>query len=146
MFALPPFATIDDLESRMGNMSQQQQLMATAWLSDASDLIRGYTGEDWVDDEGELSGTPAQLQKMRGIAARAVIRVFRNPDGATQESAGPFSRSMAGQPGPWLTNSDKLALDRLSGPRVWTIPTTRGRVETPSRSRFEDLDELNDIA
>lgn len=143
---LPAFATIEDVEARLQRaLDGDETVQAQAALDEASDLARAETGRDWVDDDGELDGTDAQLAAVRGVVATAASRVLRNPAGEAQQTAGPFSRSFGAgaSPSVYFTKSERLRLHRAGGRTgLTTISTTRGPVETPTlRGNYLPVDD-----
>lgn len=131
---LPAFATVAELETRLNTqLDSEQAAQAQMVLESASNLVRGCTGKDWVDEDGNLSGTPAQLAKLNTLTLDVVKRAATNPTGTVQETAGPFNRSFGANAADnlWLTALEKRACARLGRGGLWTQPTTRGPVETP---------------
>lgn len=128
--ARPTLATLDDLNARLDTPATNPT-QAYARLADASEIVRAYAGEDWIDADGEPEEVPDQIV---GVVAQMVERSSRNPGGVTSETAGPFARSFGPEAATrlYLTKLDKLiiraAVDRG---QVGTIPTSRGPLETP---------------
>lgn len=147
--ALPAFATVAQLEVRLavqltdGDAAQAQML-----LEAASNLIRGETGRDWVDDDGNLTATPVTAAKLRTIVLEMVKRAVSNPEGAVQQTAGPFNVSFGSVAAEnlWLTKLERRALARLGRGGLWVQPVTRGPVETPTvpdhRRAVSDADSV----
>lgn len=80
---LPPLATIDDLESRIGSLSDAQSLRAPALLADASALVRGFTRQDFTlveNDEVVLRpiGTFVRLPQRPILAVSDVRAIGRD--------------------------------------------------------------------
>lgn len=94
--ALSPLAAFDDLEAWMGRPVSNYP-RAEAILSAASTLVRTHTGRLWVDAEGnpEDGISEIKLQAAREVVVMVADRVYNNPRGTTQETAGPYSRSVA---------------------------------------------------
>lgn len=136
MSALPPFASVADVEVRLGRtVTDGERATVEAALEDASDLIRAETGRDWVDPDNpaQLVGDPAQLDTLRTVCAAVAARLIRNPAGVAQETVGPFSVShgTSAVPGAWLTRWERLRLRRAAGLiGVTVLSTTRGPFET----------------
>lgn len=126
----PALATVDDLELLLGE-SIADPGQAEARLEQASELVRAYAGQDWLtDDDTELALVPGALP---GVVCGIVERATRNPDGVTQEAAGPFSRSFGADAASriYLTDGDKRIIRHASGAQSLTvISTTRGAMET----------------
>lgn len=125
---LPAFATIDDLDARLpAGVSGPDDARAQAALDDASALIRSQAGRSWVTDD-ELDDDIPDI--IRTICVRAALRCFINPDGVTQEGAGPFNRSFANASSDvYLTAAEKAQVRAAAGKGgLWTQPTTRGDV------------------
>ena len=75
------FATIDDLESRLGrSFTPTETSQATAFLADAEDVIRARF--HLVDPVPNV---------VRKVCCAMVLRVLRNPDGKRQESIDDYS-------------------------------------------------------
>ena len=130
--ARPALATVDDLERLLG-ATIANPAQADGRLEQASELVRAYARTDWLNDDGdELAGVPGQIP---GVVVGMVERASRNPDGVTQESAGPFARSFGADAAAriYLTAADKLVIRHaLDSPGIGVIQTTRGPMETPS--------------
>lgn len=131
--ARPALATIDDLEALLGS-SVDDPTQALARLRQASAIVRAEAGATWLnEDETELDGVPADIPD---LVAGMVERASRNPDGATQETAGEFSRSFGSQAAErlYLTAGEKAVIAAAAGrrPGLGTITTTRGDIETAS--------------
>lgn len=127
--ARPTLASIEDLQARLGTIDDPVQ--AEARLGDASEIVRAYAGEDWLDDGGNLEEVPDQIA---GVVAQMVERAARNPGGVVQETAGPYSHSFGPEAAArlYLTKLDKLVIRNAVGRgQVGTISTSRGPLETP---------------
>ena len=133
--ALPPLATLDELETWAG--SSVDPARAEAVLSAASTLIRSYTGRMWVDAAGDPEATASvlHLQAVAEVTVRIAHRVYINPTGISQQAAGPFSHSVAAwaAAGMTLTDEDKGLLPNpvggvngLSSVRVVAPTAARG--------------------
>ena len=127
MTVLPPLATIEALQVRLGRgaLVDPQLSQAVAALDDASSIVRGETNRTWINDLGQVAA-PAEVVT---ITLRAALREVRNPEGNLAENAGPFSRRLADDQakGVYLLQEERdvLAKYRSSNPGVWTQPTTR---------------------
>jgi hypothetical protein len=114
---LPPLASPEDLEARLGvTLAGADLSRAAAALDDASALIRQEAGEDWVDEaQEELLGVP---DVVTAICLAAASRAFRNPDGATQTSVGDASVSFSrvgGGAAVYLTEAEQRAVRKAAG-------------------------------
>lgn len=129
---LPAFATVDDLELRLPQaISNVDRPRAQAALDDAASLIREAGGKDWVtDDDPPVLDDPPDI--LLTICCRAALRSFVNPEGVSQEAAGPFSRSIANASSDvYLTKNEVAQVRRAAGKvGLGTIQTTRGDLET----------------
>lgn len=130
------FATVADVEARLRReLSEDEALQTNEYLGDASDLIRAESGRTWLNEAGDaLEGTEAQLASLQRVAAAMVTRVMRNPGGATQRTAGPFSESFVPQSvstSVYLTKSERKIVAHVSGKAgLAVLSTTRGEWET----------------
>lgn|SRR5690606_5684537 len=108
---LPSLATLDQLKDRM---NVEDDIAAQAALDDASALVRGVARPcTWVDDEGNLTEVPDQIQV---IVLNAVKRYLNNPDGYASIQVSQFSASVrgAGAAGTvTLTKDEKLEILRV---------------------------------
>lgn len=133
--ARPALATLQDLEDRLGSpLDPSVYPQAFARLADASEIVRAYAGEDWLNDDGAAlaDDVPGQLA---GVVASMVERATRNPAGTTSETAGPFQRSFgpAASDRLYLTRAEKSVVRRAVGAlNVGSLSTTRGDLETPA--------------
>lgn len=113
---LPPLATVAALGLRLGTtLAGADAERAAAVLDDASALIRGEAGTDWVDGEGALSSVPAVVE---AISLAVAYRAFRNPDGVSQTSLGDASVSYdrgTAQAAVYLTRDERRAVRRAAG-------------------------------
>ena len=133
--ARPALADITELEARLGHSidDPSQITQAEARLADASEIVRAYAGEDWLnDDEDDVENVPGQIP---GVVASMVERASLNPGGITQEAAGPFSRSFGSDAASrlYMTKGEKAVVRRAVGAlAVGALGTTRGDLETPA--------------
>lgn len=123
--------SVDDLATWLGVTIDNEE-RAEAIIAAANTLIRSKTGRSWVDASGEAleDVTADDLETVRTVVIQVAARVWTNPHGTTQESTGPFSRSVAAWAalGLSLTEDEMLMLpvDRSSvRPALWTQATTR---------------------
>lgn len=118
--SFPSLASIEDLEAWLGTSVDATR--ADAILSAASTLIRSHTGRVWVDDDGTEEGVSAQrLATIKAVCVSVAARVYRNPDGATQQQTGPFNKSVAA----WSSMGLALTADekaQLSSAKAGGIP------------------------
>lgn len=95
---LEPLATLEALAIRLGldllddhgDPTSPDGLRALAALEDASALIRGVAGVDWVDEHEQLFGIPDVVTT---ITLAVAFRAYSNPQGAVQASVGDTSVS-----------------------------------------------------
>lgn len=124
---LPAFASVADLEARLGldpqTLAGGELARARAALADASALVRLESGQTWVDDAGALTAPDALIR----VVLAAAQRNYTNPDGVVQESVGPFARRLSDQStGVYLTKAELDIVRRFrpaSG--LWTLRTQR---------------------
>lgn len=104
------YATVSDVEDRMG---QTVDVFGTARVSSLLALSSALVGQvigDRTYDEGEI---PAIV---RAVTVSVVERALRNPEGVTQQTAGPFSVSRpADAVGLKLTPEERDALQAVIG-------------------------------
>lgn len=91
--ALPALADIDDLEEYLGVdiESGAPEARAGVLLSQASTLVRSFTGRNWVDSEGQIQADlPDAVSE---IATAVAARAWNAPADpwVLQESVGPFA-------------------------------------------------------
>lgn len=150
--ARPPLATVDDLHDALGTpVSGSDVKKALSLLGRASAIVRAFAGKTWVDDQNALEDVPEDIP---GVVVSMVERATRNPDGYTQETAGPFSRSFGSEAAQrlFMTSMEKLVIRAACGSTgISVLPTTRGDLETPSVVDYgldlpeEDLDTLTGL-
>src|SRR5690606_20700568 len=97
---LPPLAQVDDLETWMHvEISGSSTSRAAAILAAASTLVRQHTGRVWVDADGELTDDatddPVRFDAVQQVVVIVAERVYKNPNGSTQQTTGPFGHSIA---------------------------------------------------
>lgn len=126
---LPALAPVEDLEARLGldpgTLVDANLGRARAALADASALVRMEARRTWVDEAGALTVVPDAIVR---VVLGAAQRGYTNPDGATQESAGPFARSFNPDAvSVYLTRPelDIVRRFRPAGGELWTLQTTR---------------------
>lgn len=125
----PPLATVDDLATRVQETIDAEDPLALYFLRAASATVRQYAGQNWVNDAGtELVDVP---DVAHDITVECAARVWMNPEGNTQETAGPFTERKPEQYADsfFLTATEKSKLGgfRPSGlGGLWTIQQTKG--------------------
>lgn len=137
--ARPPLATVEDLEVALGAPVPDED-QALYLLRRASAIVRAYAGRTWLDDDGELADVPDDIPD---LVVGMVERATRNPDGLTQQSSGPFSRSWGADAAHriYMTRDEKMVIKASVGALpLGTISTTRGRVEMPSAPWYRSMD------
>lgn len=124
-------APLDDLETWLGQ-EIDDAARAEAILAAASTLVRTRTGQAWVDADGvrleEVDDD--DFEAVRTVVVQVAARVWLNPHGATQQTSGPFSESVAAWAslGLSLTDDERAMLPNTvdgSRPALWTQATTR---------------------
>lgn len=126
-------ATVPDLEAWLGVeiIDGVQMTKAEAILAAASTLVRTKTGRAWVDAAGEQleDVTDDDFETVKTVVVQVAARVWQNPNGTTQRTAGPFSESVAAWAalGLSLTEAELDMLPMVAGsrPALWTLTTTR---------------------
>jgi hypothetical protein len=127
---LPALASVSELEARLGldpnALTGADKSRAQAALDDVSTLVRFESRKDWVDKiTGKLVTVPIVLGR---ITLGAALRAWRNPEGLTTETAGPFTRTIKDtEIGSLLTEPEKVIIRRFRPVinQLWTQPTTR---------------------
>jgi hypothetical protein len=123
--ALPALAELHELEDWLGVSitDARDAARAGAILAAASTLVRTHTGRMWVGVDEEGAAVPEEgidetkLAAVRQVVVQVADRVYNNPRGATQETAGPFSRSVAAwaAQGMSLTDDEKAMIGASTG-------------------------------
>lgn len=146
--ALPPLATVADLEAWIGeSILDDATTRAEGVLGAASTLVRSHTGRSWVDAEGALEVFDEHhddiWDALQTVTVQCAGRVWRNPDGSLQPTTGPHSDrylELLGE-GLVLTPTEKSLLGTALGyatggtqAGLWALSTTRGLLETASCS------------
>lgn len=134
--ALPPLVALYEFET-WASRPVSNGARAEAIIAAASTLVRTHSGRMWVDAAGDVEEdvTELQLDAAKTVVLQLADRVYFNPSGDTQNSTGPFQRSVAAwySSGLVLTDEDKAMLGPTASVLgLGTISTTRGPVETPS--------------
>ncbi len=129
--SVPALAELEDLEARMGPLSDPSR--AQAALDDASALIRSEADVDWLDDDGVLEAVPPVIVM---ICCKAAQRALTNPGGVSQESLGSFSQQYANaSPDVYLTRAERRLVRRETGSQV--IGTIQ--LESPYQNHVSDI-------
>jgi hypothetical protein len=136
---LPPLASVADLSLRLGvTLAGAEADRAAAVLDDASALIRGEAGAEWVDDAEQLADVPAVVAS---VTLAVAYRAFRNPEGFSQTSLGDAAVSYdrgEGHAAVYLTRDERRAVRRAAGTGAigtvelvspWSMPTSNYPVE-----------------
>lgn len=86
MTALPPLATVAELETRLGldtgTLADTDLARATAAIADASTLVRVQGRVPWVD----ATGNPIAPDAVVVVVLQVALRVYNNPNGYTSET------------------------------------------------------------
>lgn len=139
--SLPAFATMEDLEARMGVVLDEAR--ARAALEDASNLIRAEAHPvTWVDDDtGDLSDDVPGVVKT--ICIRVARRSLENPQALSSmaEALGSYQLTTSFTEA-YLTNAERRDIRRAAGKgALGSIRFSRGPVGTPSGVREVDPEE-----
>ena len=107
--AQPPLAAVSDLAAWVGQDIPAADPRAGAVLSAASALVRGYTGQTWLKDDGSLDDVPDDVN---AVTVQVAARVWLNPGGLESATLDDATRrwGAAGGLGLRLTDADKEAL------------------------------------
>jgi hypothetical protein len=113
--ALPPLADVAALDAWLPGVTivgdEAAEERAEAVLAAASAFVRAENGKNWVDEEGELlEDIPDEIPV---LVVTVAARLWTNPAGATQETAGPFSVSRG--PGTLTDGERELLADQTAG-------------------------------
>jgi hypothetical protein len=134
--ALPAFASIEEF-STWEPVAVSNTERAEAILAAASTLIRAHTGRVWVDETGpQADATEVQLATVKNICLTVTSRVYNNPNGLTDETAGPYSRRVADWAALGLALTDEeaaqLAVTPTGGsvPGLWSLKVAAPRSAT----------------
>lgn len=102
-------------------------IRAAAALADASALIRAVAGITWADEHDELLDVPDIINQ---ITLGVALRVFRNPDGYSQATAGDVSVSFAkagsGGTGVYLTKEERRLVRQAANNRLTSVQLDAG--------------------
>jgi hypothetical protein len=141
--ATPTLADIWQLQQRIpGGIDETDLARALAALDDASAWIRAesssLTGEDWLDDDGNLETVPGAVVSICCAVAR---RLLDNPDGLLQESIAGYSYSRTNATTDiYLTKQELKMLRRALGIGSFSTVTLEGAY-TPPWSPLDMRDE-----
>lgn len=120
-----PLASVEDLQRLMKRTFADAELdQADIVLDAVSAWARSVSGQAWAEAP---VGVPSDVMYVVLAAAR---RVLVNPDGVTQESMGPFSKSYDKPPKDFFTVAELAILKRYreksAGGGLFTVGFTRG--------------------
>jgi len=107
----------DVINSYEGTISESQEPLVTTRLDEAERLIRATYRRSGMDLDAMVTAGRTTAEDVRDVLCGMVIRVLRNANGATTQTAGPFSITVdrATASGTlWLTREDRTRLG-LSG-------------------------------
>lgn len=130
---LPAFATVQDLEARLGldvgTLTGADKGRAQAALDDASALVREEARRDWVvtdpDTEDVTITAPASVIR---VVLGAALRNYRNPEAEISQTVGPFNRTVkAAETSVYLTPAELEIIRRYrqTNSTLWALRTTR---------------------
>jgi len=109
---LPPLATVEDLEARIGHAitDADERARAEALLADASALVRMAAHDDYMELDGVTLGPVPDLAVT--ITASAALRGWYNPAGIEAAQLGAVSVRYGGA---WLSQAERDLLGQLAG-------------------------------
>jgi hypothetical protein len=109
---LPPLATIEDLEARIGHAIEDdgERARAEVLLIDASALVRMAAHNDFMEDDGVTLGPVPDIAVT--ITAIASLRGWYNPAGVEATQLGAVSVRYGGA---WLSDDERSLLGQLAG-------------------------------
>lgn len=132
--ALPPLADVADLDAWLPGVAivgdDDAEARAEAVLSAASAIVRAENGKNWVDENGELLDDIPDAVSV--LVVQLAARLWANPTGLTQETAGPFS-AMHGRS--TLTDDERGVLTDNTAGGLGSI-----QVVAPAETRFTGYD------
>lgn len=108
---LPPLASIDDMEARIGHQitDPADTDRANALLADASALVRFEANRTWIDpDTGTIANVPDYVVT---LTVNAALRGWYNPAGIESAQLGAVSVRYGSA---WLTNTERENLALLT--------------------------------
>lgn len=110
--ALPPLANVPALGAWVGEDIPADDARAEAVLSAASTLVRSYTGQTWVDEDGDLQDVP---DAAAAVTVQVAARLWRNPNGFLTERVDDYSYQLPERvaDGLYLTQAEKDMLADL---------------------------------
>lgn len=123
--ALPPLATLEELAAEVDDDAVLTSRRAPRLLARASALVRSFTGQTWVDENGDLvDDVPDAVVE---VVLAAAARAWRNPSGVVQDTTGPFTVrwSERSAEGIFLTDDERLMLGPWRTGGLWTQCVTR---------------------
>ncbi|GAB3209800.1 hypothetical protein GCM10027294_25640 [Marinactinospora endophytica] len=123
------YATVDDVQARMGRpLTAEERQLAATLLDDVEAMLRAR-----IADLDGRAADPNYRSLVVMVESNAVTRVLKNPDGYRQESEGNYSYSLntAAAAGYLLVLDSEWALLGVSR-GAWTItPVVRSRRRHP---------------
>lgn len=134
-------ASVDDLNAWL-EVDVDNDERAEAILAAAYTLVRSKTGRAWVDADGvQLEDVTADdFELVKTVVVQVAARVWLNPQGVTQETTGPFSKSVAA----WASLGLSLTEDELAMLPI-TRDGTRPALWTQATTREDSVSDLPDI-
>lgn len=136
--ALPPLADVAALDAWLpgvaivGDAAAEER--AEAVLAAASAIVRAENGKTWVDEDGDLIDDIPDA--VPALVVQLAARMWANPTGLTQETAGPFS-AMHGRG--TLTDDERGVLTDNTAGGLGAI-----QVVAPRETRFTGYDDCLD--
>jgi hypothetical protein len=133
--ALLPLISTDQLAEWLGvEFDESEAQRAAAFITAASTAIRNETNKTYVNDDGDALefGSDLTEDKVTTVAKIVAARVWNNPTGNIQETAGPFAETKGRDAAQvvYLTDADRKMLGKSTSLGIWTLDTTRGSLET----------------
>lgn len=113
--ALPPLADVAALDAWLPGVSivgnDEETERAEAVIATASAFVRAERGQTWVDSDGNLlEDIPDEIP---ALVVTVAARLWINPAGSSQETAGPFSTTHG--PGTLTDGERDLLADQTAG-------------------------------
>lgn len=130
--AEPAFATVADLEARMGDVDNGRALAA---IEDVSSRIHLHSGRKWILDDGSLD--PDVPGVCKTVCCTAARRVLENPEALTRldQTIDNFTEGKAfstDSNDPYLKKSEIVDIRKAAGRSgLNVLGVTRGDLETP---------------
>lgn len=111
----PPLIDVTAYATRLGRtLDATEEAQAEAYIADASALVRLATGEDFLDELGELGDVPDAIV---GVVVAMVRRAVENPRALTGETLGDYSWQAGGSSstGIYLMRAEKRTVRQAVG-------------------------------